>query len=250
MKPALLLVVLSVLPAVAAGAAEVGHAHNYRACMILVQRDPEAAFDAAVSWRELGGGDAARHCLAAALMGMGQYAEAASRFAALAEDVKAEAAVKAELLGHAGQAWLMAGRPGRAYRALNTALELKPGATELLMDRSAALAGLGSYAEAVADLDRVVEAEPGRADAWVFRASAKRLNGDLDGAAADAGRALQLESLHPEGLLERGIIRRLQGDREGARQDWMLVINSAGGTAAAAAARANLEKMDVRIENE
>ena len=248
MKPLLLLVVLSVLVGVAARAAEVDHAHHYRACMILVQRDPDAAFDAAVNWGELGGGDAARHCLAAALMGKGRHAEAAGRFQSLAEEIKAEPAMKADLLGHAGQAWLMAGRAGLAYGALTTALELKPDDADLLLDRSAALAALGSYAEAVADLDRVIEVEPGRADGWVFRASAKRLIDDLDGAQADAERALQLESLHPEGLLERGIIRRLGGDEAGARQDWMLVINSARGTAAADAARANIEKMDVRTD--
>ena len=248
MKPVFLVFVIAVLVTASARAAEVDHAQHYRACMILVQRDPDAAFDAAVNWAELGGGDAARHCLAAALMGKGQYAEAAGRFRALAQDIKAEAVMKADLLGHAGQAWLMAGQPGLAYGALTTALELKPDDAELLMDRSAALAGLGSYAEAVADLDRVIAGDPGRTDAWVFRASAKRLNDDLEGAATDAGRALELESLHPEGLLERGIIRRLRGDQAGARQDWMLVINSARGTAAADAARANLEKMDVRTE--
>ena len=248
MKPVLLPVALSALVTFSAGAETVDHARHYRACMVLVQRDPDAAFDAAVNWAEMGGGDAARHCLAAALMGKGRYGEAAERFRALARDIKADAAMKGDLLGHAGQAWLMAGQAGLAYGALTTALELKPDDSELLLDRSAALAGLGSHAEAVADLDRVIAMEPGRADAWVFRASAKRLNDDLEGAAADAERALELESLHTEGLLERGIIRRLRGDQPGARQDWMLVINSARGTAAADAARANLEKMDVRTE--
>ncbi len=73
---------LAVAPA--AAAAEIDHAREYGACMTLVQRDAEEAFESALAWRDMGGGDAASHCVAAALLGLKQYAEAARRFETLA----------------------------------------------------------------------------------------------------------------------------------------------------------------------
>ncbi len=45
-------------------------------------------------------------------------------------------------------------------------------------------------------------------------------------------------------LLERGNIRSLRGDIDGARQDWRRVAALAPGSAAGAAARANIERLD------
>ena len=233
-----------------AGAAEIDHERQYRACMVLVQRDPEAAFESALTWRDLGGGDAARHCLAAALMALEHYAEAARRLQELAQEIMAEPAMKADLLGHAGQAWLLDGRPDQAYAVLTAALELKPDDVDLLVDRAAALAEGGAYADAVGDLDRALALDGNRVDALVFRASARRLSDDLAAAEADVERALVLNARHVEGLLERGIIRRLKGDDDGARKDWMAVLDAAPGTAAADAARTNLQKMELKTDHE
>ena len=236
---------LAVAPA-AAPAAEIDHAREYSACMTLVQRDAEEAFESALAWRDMGGGDAASHCIAAALLGLKQYAEAARRFETLARKVKAKPRFKAQLLAHAAQAWLLDDKPGRADSVLTAALKLNPDAADLLIDRAVARAAMKLYREAVEDLDRAVELEPGRADAFVFRASAYRYLDSLELAAADAERALALDADHPEGLLERGIVRRLKGDDDGARRDWLTVLTIAPGTSAARAARANLEKMDVK----
>ncbi|MFQ5619718.1 MAG: hypothetical protein ACE5FR_12160 [Rhodospirillales bacterium] len=236
---------LAVAPA-AAPAAEIDHARQYRACMTLVQRDAEEAFDSALAWHDMGGGDAASHCVAAALLGLKQYAEAGRRFETLARKIKAKPHLRAELLAQAAQAWLLDGKPERADSALTAALKLNPDAADLLTDRAAARAAMKLYREAVEDLDRAIELEPGRADAFVFRASAYRYLASLDLAAADLERALALEAEHPEGLLERGIVRRLKGDKDGARRDWLEVLDVAPGTSAARAAQANLEKMDVK----
>lgn len=244
--PLVLVAALFAAATAAAPAAEVDHAQAYRACMELVGRHPEEAFERASAWRALGGGDAADHCVAAALVGLKQYGEAARRFESLAQAIKAEPPVKADLLGHAAQAWLLDGKPARAHAVLTAALGLKPDDVELLEDRATALAAAGNHRDALADLDRVIERDPGRADAFAFRASAHRLLGSLVLAAADAERALALNRLHPEGLLERGIIRRLQGDDDGARRDWLAVLAAAPGSAAAGDAQANLERMDVR----
>ena len=41
---------------------------QYQACMTLLERDPAGALDSAVAWERQGGGDAARHCKALALI--------------------------------------------------------------------------------------------------------------------------------------------------------------------------------------
>ena len=225
-------------------ATEIDHARQYRACMALAQRDPEEAFESAITWRGLGGGAAADHCAAAALMGLALYDEAARRFETLADAVRAEPGFKANLLAHAAQAWLLAGNADRAIAVLDAALAFTPDNVGLLVDRSAARASRGAYAAAVTDLDRAIELDPGQVDAFVFRASARRFLDQTALASADVERALALDPNHAEGLLERGILRRLAGDSGGARSDWLAVIDRAPGTPAANAARANLQMMD------
>ncbi len=234
------------IPAIPAAAEEIDHAKRYRGCMALAKRAPQAAFDEALAWTGLGGGKAADHCAAAALVGLGQYEEAARRFEALAQVIKAEAPARADLLAQAAQAWLLGGDGGRAEAVLTAALKLLPGDVDLLIDRAAARAQMGRYRSAVTDLDQAIGKDTGRADAYVFRASAYRFLDDPARAETDVARALALDAGHAEGLLERGILRRLGGDEAGARQDWLAVATGHPGTPAAAAARANLEKMDVR----
>ena len=45
---------------------------QYQACMTLLDRDPAGALDSAVEWERQGGGDAARHCKALALIRTGE----------------------------------------------------------------------------------------------------------------------------------------------------------------------------------
>jgi hypothetical protein len=47
-------------------------------------------------------------------------------------------------------------------------------------------------------------------------------------------------------LLERGDIRRLRGDIGGARQDWVKVSELAPGSAADAAAKTNIERLELK----
>ena len=95
-------------------AREIDHAHQYKACMALAKKSPEEAFETALTWRDLGGGDAAEHCVAAALIGLGQYTDAAGRMETLAGKAKQNSSVKAGLLAHAAQAWLLADQAARA----------------------------------------------------------------------------------------------------------------------------------------
>ena len=79
----------------------------YRACIIQTQENPEAGFEAAIAWRDEGGGPPALHCVALALFGLGQMEEAADRLEELATEIPdASNAERASILGQAGSVWL------------------------------------------------------------------------------------------------------------------------------------------------
>ncbi len=218
---------------------------GYAACMSLVQADPLRALDEAEIWAGQGGGEAAMHCAAISLFGLGRHIEAAQRLERLSGGMAVGAIEpRARVLAQAGQAWLLAGDGARAQQALSQALLLTPGNIELLIDRSIALATTGLYWEAIDDLNLAVDLSPPRADVLVLRASAYRSLEATDLASDDLSRALTLDPGNPDGLLERGILRRLAGDAAGARADWGLIVESAPNTPAAEAARNNLANLE------
>lgn len=219
---------------------------EYRNCLILAKTKPEQGWEEALAWQSLGGGEAARHCGAVALIGLGKYGEAATRLETLAnESVRADS-VRAEMMAQAGQAWMLLGNLQRADAAQRSALILSPGNPDILLDQAVLLAQLHHYNEAVDILSKVLRAQPNRIEAMVLRASAFRYLDNLPGAEDDVNSALKLDADFPDALLERGMLRRLKGDDAGAREDWLRTIELAPEAAAADTARANLEKMDVK----
>ena len=86
---------------------------------------------------------------------------------------------------------------------------------------------------------RVIDRHSDESDVEADKAPQRRAEEDI-------GRALAIAPTHPEALLERGNIRRLRGDREGARKDWLRVITAGPAALEAAAARLNLERMDLK----
>jgi tetratricopeptide (TPR) repeat protein len=219
-------------------------AAQYEHCMQLARDNPEAARTLAAKWHERGGAHPAEHCLAVALIGLGHYKEAAERLEKLAPTMlHAPATLRAGMLGQAAQAWLLAGEPGRAWKADEAALALRPDDPDLLVDRAEAAGAAGWYDKALADLDRVLKANPSRFEALLYRASADRKLGRLDPALADIEAALKLAPDSPPALLERGNIRLGRGDLDGARADWRRVAALAAGSAAAAAANDNLDRL-------
>lgn len=217
----------------------------YEHCMKLAKHDPAAAQKLALTWHERGGAHPADHCGAVALIGLRQFKEAATRLEALARAMTtAPAALRAEVLDQAGQAWGLAGDAVRAYAAAGEAVALKPNDPDLLIDRAQAAASAGFFDRAVADLDLVLKTDPGRVDALIYRASAYRALNRLDPALADVEKALSAMPNSVPGLLERGNIRRLKGDLGGARQDWQRIGQLAPGSQADMAAKANVEHLD------
>jgi tetratricopeptide (TPR) repeat protein len=218
---------------------------TYDRCLKLAKQNPGAAQSLAQTWHERGGAHPADHCAAVALVGLKRYKEAATRLEALAQAMTtAPAGLRAEVFDQAGQAWLLAGDPVRAYAAAGQALVLQPNDPELLLDRAEAAAAAGYYDNAVGDLDHVLKANPNRIEALIYRASAYRALKRLDPALADAEKALAQAPNSVPALLERGNIRRLNGDLAGARADWERIGQLAPGTQADMAARANLEHLD------
>lgn len=235
---------LSAAPSYAQGA-DADSAERYEQCMRLAERRPDDGFESALAWRDMGGGAAAEHCAATALIGLGLYDEAGRRLEEVGNDTRLEPALRGRLLGQAGQAWLLAGQPARAEAALTAAMQLLPNEVELKIDRSQARAALGDYENAVADLDAAAARAPDRADIFAFRAAAHRFLEHGDQARADVMRALNLQPNHQEALLELGNLKRLAGENDHAREAWLRVVTIDPDSAAANAARENIERMDV-----
>lgn len=225
---------------------EVDHRTEYEACLGLAEENPIEAYRSGLAWFKAGGGLPARHCVAVALVGLGDHEAAATRFETLARELAENRVdLRAEMLGHAGQAWLLAGRPVRASQVQSAAIALRPGDPTLLVDRAVSLMTAKRHAAAIADLNQALSLAPDFVDAYLYRATAKRYAGDIGGAWIDVSDALSLEPGLPAALLERGILSHLDGDHEGAREDWLAVISAAPKSAEADAARARIEAMDV-----
>jgi tetratricopeptide (TPR) repeat protein len=222
-------------------------AATYDRCLKLAKQNPAAAQSLAQTWHERGGAHPADHCAAVALFGLKRYKEAATRLEALAQAMMtAPTGLRADVFDQAGQAWLLAGDPVRAYAAAGQAVGLQPNDPELLLDRAEAAASAGYFDKAVADLDHVLKVDPGRIEALIYRASANRKLDRRDAALADVEKALGQTPNSVPGLLERGNIRRLNGDLEGARADWERIGQLAPGSQADMAARANIERLGLK----
>jgi tetratricopeptide (TPR) repeat protein len=229
-------------------AAEIDHEQEYAACMQLARERPEEAYKAGLAWHKLGGGFAARHCVAVALLELRQYDEAAARLERLAMDLgTARTSLLAEILMQAGQAWSLAGRAEKALTLQNNLLEIAPGDPELWLDRAVSLMDLERYEQALSDLDEAIRLDPDLVEARTYRAVALRQLDRLDEAWAEVETVLAILPYQSDTLLERGILRQYQGDLDGARTDWLLVIQNDPDSRAAAAARARIEEMDVQV---
>ena len=216
----------------------------YAQCLLMADQDPAGAFERGSQWRDLGGGERAQHCVARALLNLGEFVEAANRLELLATEVRQPAVVRSALLGEAADGWLLAGVAQRADAALTTALMLTPRNPDLYLKRAQALALAENFWAVIDDLNQVVDLRPTDVDALAFRASAYRYVGADSLALDDANRALSLNPMHGAALLERGNLKRLAGDADGARRDWLTILTAQPVGPIADAARANIERLD------
>ena len=222
-------------------------AQQYEECMAQAKRAPADGYETALAWVGQGGGDAARHCAAVALIGLGKYQDAAVQLESLAADMaKQNPSLAAEAFAQAGQAWTSANQLDKALAVQDAALKLSPDDIDLLIDHAFTERGLNEFAKALEDLNEAAMLDSKRADVLAYRASTYRFLNRLPEARTDADAAVTLDPRNAEALLERGIIKRLTDDPAGARADWLQVVQLAAGTPAGDAAKANLEKLDVK----
>ncbi len=218
----------------------------YDQCLALVTSDSAQAFEAALAWRDFGGGLPAQHCVARVLVSLENYEEGATRLEELAVQMRGYSAEsRAEVLAEAGRAWTLAQKAERAYAAVTAGLQIDPTNVELLIDRSEILFGTQTYWDALDDLNRALELAPDRVDALIFRATTYRFLDVAELAMEDLERALTLAPDQPEALVERGMLRRLGGDDNGARADWLRAIQVAPDSSAALIAQSNIQRLEL-----
>ncbi|NVK19829.1 MAG: hypothetical protein HWE30_14115 [Methylocystaceae bacterium] len=223
----------------------INHAEQYDACMQLVDKAPEQAFDAGLTWKGLGGGEAAEHCIATALIVMHRYETGADRLEKLADTSRRSKEFKAQILAQAAQGWFLANQVDRARAVLTTAISLDENSAELYVDRAQMRSAQHALNDALSDLNTALSLDNNNVDALVFRGTIYRLLENFDAAMSDIKRANALDPAHGEALLERGMLYRISGQNDQARKDWIAVIEIDPTSASAETARLNLEKMDV-----
>lgn len=222
---------------------------QYAACMALVDQNPTQALESAVQWEKQGGGDAAEHCQALAMIGLKQYEDAGVLLEQIAETMpQVKAPIASEVFGQAAYAWILAGKTERGLHDLNQGLALSPKNVELLIDRARLYGESGMYFEALDDLNAAADISPKRPDIYAYRASAYISLSQLDIAGDNLDQALLIAPDFPQALLERGRLHALNGDKEEARKDFMRVLTVAPKTDVAAAAQQQLEKLDLKAE--
>lgn len=225
-------------------------AKTYDSCILLTNSHPDQALELASKWGAIGGGEGAQHCRALALIGLNDFGQGALELEQLAQKSKGTIGLRANLLEQAGQAWLMQGEPTHAYNAQTAGLKLvtpdMPQYVRLLVDRAATLAEGAKFKEAIVDLDAALKQKPDSADALAFRATARRNLKENDLALADAEAAVKADPRNVNARLERANIYKLLGRINDARRDWVLIPQLAPDSDAAKAARADMERADIK----
>ena len=218
----------------------------YQDCVAAIAKKADDAFEMALTWRDHGGGVAAEHCAALALLSLDEPGEAASRLDALAQRPDAGTAEqRAALLGQAGNAWLLANQPEKAETAFSTALRLTAQDSELWVDRARARAARQDWANAEADLNTAIGLDKSKAENFVLRASARHSQGNDAGFKSDIAAALAIDATYPDALVERGTMRMQAGDAAGARADFLQVLLRAPDSPAADTVRRQIEALEV-----
>jgi tetratricopeptide (TPR) repeat protein len=218
------------VPALALAAAlamtpRAGAVETYEGCLDLVTGNPALAEAEAAEWARAGGGAAAGHCRALALMALGADLRAAELLVSIATDDRTiPDTVRATLLIDAGELFLGLGQieAGRAVAA--RALQLAPDPRPALALSARLKAEAGDWRGAVGDLDRALAGGAPDAELLVMRASARLKLGELVAARSDLLWAAEIAPDSALVWLERGSLEAASGDRAAARAAWLKAI--------------------------
>jgi tetratricopeptide (TPR) repeat protein len=227
---------------------EAAQQKKYLDCMKQAQKVPKVALKQAMDWEKAGGGDAARHCVAASYMGLQQFDDAAMELERIAQTMpQVKAPIMAQLFSQAAQAWKDFGKPELALNDINQGLKLNKNSVELLVLRATIYGDQEKYFEALDDLNAAYDLTSDRGTILTLRAKAYRKLGQSDLAKDNVEMALKTDPNDPDALLERGTQRAEAGDNDGARGDWLKLIEIAPDSDAAEGARTGLAAIDVKV---
>ena len=162
-------------------------------------------------------------------------------FAVVFEDAAAMAGLVIAFLGLLLDGWLRSPVPD-ALASLVIGLLLAAVAVFLVHETRSLLAGESADPDMVQAIGPIAGSAKTASYNKIFLLALRRAL-ELDPAFDDITEALKLAPDSVPALLERGNIRSVRGDPEGARLDWERVAIASPGTAAAAAARKNLERL-------
>ena len=217
---------------------------KFRACLTLVDKDPEAAIAMAGQWRVSGSLIMARQCLGMAYAATQRWAAAMTAFEQSAQAAQANQDVRAAgLWVQAGNAALAATDAVKARGYFDAALILGTlkgaEAGEARLDRARALVATGDLSRARTDLDAALSLVPEDPLAWLLSAALARRMGDLSRAEKDIAEAAKRAPDDASVALEAGNIAAMGGKVEAAKTAWQaaqrLQPNGPQGQAAARA---------------
>ncbi len=217
---------------------------RFKTCVELVDRDPQAALDAAEKWRLEGGNVLARQCQGLAYAAQARWLSAMSSFQQAAEASQQAKDERAAMLWvQAANAALAGGEFVKARSFIDAALiegTLKgPEAGEAYVDRARALVAVGDLTKARTDLDMAAKLVPQDPLIWLLSAALARRAGDLDRARTDIAEAARLSPDDASVALEAGNIAAMMGNDAAAKTAWEAALkiapNSPQGKAAAKA---------------
>ena len=217
---------------------------KFRACLHLVDKDPEAAIAMAGQWRVAGSLVMARQCLGMAYAASQRWDSAMTAFEQSAQAAEANKDARAAgLWVQAGNAALAAKDAVKARGYFDAAIILGtlngPEAGEARLDRARALVATNDLPRARTDLDAALGLVPADPLAWLLSAALARRMGDLVRAQNDIGEAAKRAPDDASIALEAGNIAAMAGQEEAAKTAWQaaqrLQPNGPQGQAAARA---------------
>ena len=222
---------------------------TYDACMALVERDPAQAEAEAGRWVAAGGGTAARHCRAQALLAQGAERRAAELLRELAaEDRTLPAQVRAEMLVQAGEVYLEIGDLVAAQIAAGQARDVAADPRPAFVLSARIEAANRDWDGAVAALDRALARGEPEAEILVLRAAARLHLDQLVAARSDLAWAEELAPESPWLWLEKGALEAAEGNRDAARAAWLKAIDLDRDGPVAEAARLRLQRMEAGLD--
>lgn len=226
---------------------------DYDACVALIETDPARAVEEATGWATFGGGAAARHCRALALIATGADSGAIDELLGIAaEEPELTPQARAAVLAQAGEMLLDRGEIATARTVSAQALSLAPAEPDAVALGASLRLADGDAQGAQAMLDGVLSGWTGAVPSprlLVLRAAAARALGNLAAAREDAIRATEIAPSMASAWLERGRVSARVGDRADARAAMLRAVELDRDGKVGNAARLAFQRMEAGIAN-